>query len=626
MSKRVQTGSSKSMRASTDVQPKSASTMGSSTQLLRRLSSSPALPGLVQSLQPHALRALIEAVGVGDASELMQLATPAQLCAALDVAVWSSPTRGAAEVFAADRFVDWLETWLGVSDSFAAERLCALGADYLAQAFSVLVKVRDTHSVAHAGARRWDNAPAPDRDEPSDADAFADADAGRDGDPDDDEALQEYEADDALYSAMALQFAEFEVVTVAADEWDVVSAALHALWAEAPDALITMLRRLSPVHSHWRHADELRAQLQTDVTAARKQFQEGAGFVTSVGAQAFLSGVAELGLAGNEAATRYDGETASYFLRLNAAGAAQAADAQRDAAERALGDADALDAMRPGAPEDVGASSSAPPNSAQHASELEQLHVLLANAGIGGLRSSPAAAGLLTGPSANDGRPPLRIALEALQLAQPHAVADRLRELSYLANILMKSQRRDGVPFVASDASEAAIATASLGLDWLQLRDPAGAAASLRAEPGAVRLFAIGWCLIAGLPARVVNACELALAGTAAVAKLAKRNWMREEVVGALDDLGRHVRARDFLAARGALTLLSLVFDPAVCRALRSVLDEVPRIDVHPATSRTRRVDASGPDAEGAGANDAPARWICSLDDVRQLTTLLQKL
>ncbi len=605
MSKRVQTGTSK------PTQP----TTGASTQLLRRLSSSPALPDLVRSLQPHALKDLIEAVGVGDAGELMQLATPAQLSGALDVAVWSSPTRGAAEVFVADRFVDWLETWLDVGDGFTADRLCALDAAYLAHAFNALVKVRDTHAVGHEGTWRWDDESA------RGGDAAADGDAPLNDDPDDDEAAQESEADEALYAAMALQFAEFVVVAAVADAWDVVSAALHALWAEAPDALIDMLRRLTPVHSHWRHADEVRAQLQTDVSAAREQFQEGAGFVTPAGATAFLSGLAELGLAGLETAARYDAETASYFLRLDAATAAQAADAQQAAADTWGGDPDAPDAMPTGAPENAGPSPTVQPNPDQHAGELEQLHVLLAGAGIGGLRSAPTTAGLLAGPGADDARPLLRIALEALQPTQPQAVTARLRELSYLANILMQSLRRDGVPFVASDASDAVIATASLGLDWLQLRDSAAAASALHAEPGAVRLFGIGWCLIVGLPARVVHACELALAGDAAAAKLARREWMRDEVEGALDDLGRRVRARDFLAAREALTLLSLVLAASVCRSLRSVLDEVPRIGVgRPASS------PSSADAKDTEANDQHARWICRLDYLHPLATLLQQL
>ena len=56
------------------------------------------LPSLVQSLQPHALKDLIETVGVGDA----------------------------AEVFVADRFIDWLQTWLDLGDGFTAERLEAM--------------------------------------------------------------------------------------------------------------------------------------------------------------------------------------------------------------------------------------------------------------------------------------------------------------------------------------------------------------------------------------------------------------------------------------------------------------------------------------------------------------------
>ena len=245
----------------------------------------------------------------------------------------------------------------------------------------------------------------------------------------------------------------------------------------------------------------------------------------------------------------------------------------------------------------------------QQAGELEQLHALLASAGIGALRSSPATAGLLASPRADNQASPLRSALQALQDTEPHAVADRLRELSYLANVLMLSMRCNGAPFLAGDASDAVIATASLGLDWLQSRDRASAASALHAAPGVVRLFGIGWCLVAGLPARVVSACELAIAGEAASAKLAKRGWMRDEVQRALDDLGKGVRAQAFMDARDALTLLSLVFDPATCRALRAVLDEVPRISVRQQTASDERVE-----------------WIASVADLRRVAALLQQL
>ena len=210
----------------------------------------------------------------------------------------------------------------------------------------------------------------------------------------------------------------------------------------------------------------------------------------------------------------------------------------------------------------------------------------------------------------------MRAALEKLQLTSPHAVADRLRELSYLANIVVQSLRRNGAALVAHEASEAVVATASLGLAWLHVRDPSAAARALHSEPGAVRLFGIGWCLIGGLPARVVSACELAFAGEAVTARLARRNWMRDEVERALDDLRRCVREQAFVDAREALTLLSLVFDPSTCRALRPVLDEVPRISMR----------GHVPTVSPADASDERARWISGLDDLRSIAELLQRL
>ena len=169
--------------------------------------------------------------------------------------------------------------------------------------------------------------------------------------------------------------------------------------------------------------------------------------------------------------------------------------------------------------------------------------------------------------------------------------------------MLIKGQRRDGAVLTEGSAAEIAVATASLSLDWLRGHDEAASAMALDAAPGVIRLFSIGWRLIGQLPQRLLGTCETALASAALNTKLARQPWLKSEVEGALDDLERSSRAREFAAAREALTLLSLAFDANACRALQGVLDDVPHI-----------------------GDGAATRWIGSMDDLRVIARLMQQL
>lgn len=620
----------------------------SSSQLLRRLSASPALPALIQRLQPHVLHELIVSVGLSDAGEVMALASASQLRAALDIAVWKSPQRGEAETFDPDQFVNWLETWLGIGEAFAAQRLCALGEDYLALAFAPLVNVQQTDMAGFAGASRWDSDDAT----PADADGDADGDS--------DEAEVAREVDEAMALAMEERFADFIVTAKLADEWDVVRRGLYALWGDEPDALLHMLRRLCERANPWLRRGDRERVLSEDVSLAREQAQEGRGFVTPAGARAFLLGLAQLGVAGCENAEAYDEETARYFIRMQFAAEGEAAAARAaadeadhkpsgdsagdvDAAGRDRGDNDAGEAhaaaartaqseARAGGVGGVGeeeehrqpeqdARNAQLAEAAASAHELAKLEALLVQAGIGTTDAQPSPKDLPRLTGATNRAPGLRESIEAMAQRDPEAAVLRMRELGYLANVLMKALRRDGVPCTEADAADAALATASLGLDWLRGRDASAAATALASAPGVVRLFGIGWNLVAGLPARLVTACESAFASEAISARLAKRSWLRAEAEAGMDELARQVRGQDFLAAREALTLLSLVFDVGACRELRAVLDELPRIVV----TDSSVAGSSVTDSSVAGSNEA-TRGIAAVDDLRAIAALMQRL
>ena len=631
----------------------------SSSQLLRRLSESPALPALIKRLEPHVLHELIDAVGVQDAGGIMTLATVPQLRAALDLAVWRSPEHGAAETFDPDQFVTWLEAWLDIGPAFTAERLCALGEDYLMLVFAPLIRVEPLDLADMSAAEFWSG-------ERSDGS----------GTMDNDEAEAEAETENAMVRAQEDHFGDYGVRARIADEWDVVRTGLAALWDEAPDVLLRILARLSDRPTPFLQRGDGVAVLNEDMAHARELAQEGRGFVTPTGARAFLAGITSLGVAAIEAMHGYDEETARHFANLRS-NAQRAADAERmeDEVDEALsrmsstpkwtvrpaaGSGTADDAGR-SSPTDRARESSAAGGVADRAAaagktadstarhravvkqsdvdqvdpqvdprEVAKLEALLARAGIGrgadedldvgdqaddqsGSVGSPQ--GLSGHPQRLSGHPqrlsggshpaPLRAGIDALAARDPAAATERMRELGYLANVVTQGVRRDGVPFTVAAAAEFVLTTAGLGLDWLYTRDASGAARALDEAPGVVRLFGLGWALIGGMPAQLLQACEDAFVGHAVTERLRSRQWLRDEVESGLDDLRRGLRSGDYAAAREALTLLSLAFDAAACRELRAVLGEVPRV-------------ADNGRVEG--------RWIASLADLRRIAAAMRRL
>lgn len=110
---------------------------------LLSLADNPRLPVLVQKLPPPVLSRLIGAIGVEDAGPLMAMTTPQQMREVFDDVLWRTPAPGLPARFSVDEFLRWLEVLNDESVAFAAERLQALGEQFLAAA---LGRILDVHA------------------------------------------------------------------------------------------------------------------------------------------------------------------------------------------------------------------------------------------------------------------------------------------------------------------------------------------------------------------------------------------------------------------------------------------------------------------------------------------------
>jgi Family of unknown function (DUF6178) len=185
---------------------------------LSNIVDNPALPAVLGRLQPQTLVRLINRVGLNDAAELMALVPAPRLLRALDEAVWKSPRPGLDPVFDSVEFINWLQLWIEVGEAFVAERLAAFNDEYLAMCLSSVLLVdgdsstgldRDTSEIApdsHAQDAGYADSPKSDR----------------------------Y----AIYGHILVR-------PLLEDDWEIIRAALDALWRHSPDRLLSILETLS---------------------------------------------------------------------------------------------------------------------------------------------------------------------------------------------------------------------------------------------------------------------------------------------------------------------------------------------------------------------------------------------
>jgi hypothetical protein len=519
--------------------PKQRVSAGLRSGSLRAIRDNPALPAFMRTLSSRALAQLCSRVGIGDAAEFMALAPAERLVKALDASVWKIPRPGSPEVFDPNELVEWLWVWLEIGEAFTAERLAAIPDVDLTLYLSRLLCV--------STGDMW---------------GF--------------ERSTEIEDYDRIYapSLDETAYGPYVVNTIAHDHWEIVRAALDAMWRHGPERLLHLFAQLSADES-MRTPDIDRDSANRDFVFDRDSSRERRGYVTTDGARAFLA-IAET-TPPEELLTmsHYDLETRRHLAAIEIDG--ENTDTDVDADE---------------APRDDGARLS---SATAEDAALPALRIAFETAG---LIEPPAGAPLLTHDSARDRLPIIKI-LAQLAHDDSKAFDMRSRELAYLASVLMTSATVNDEAMSGENAKEAALAMCNLGLEILREN---GGDARIGSEPGLVRLFLVGWQVIGEVPGRVVDAFKRSLKELKAAMSLPAYDWLVQEAQGAYADLQAAFARRNFSAAREAVLMLSLVFEPRSSRAAAPLMDEVPRILAIPGGS---------------------ARWIDSLADLRRVGELL---
>ncbi len=392
-----------------------------STTLLARLLEAPDLVKTIRGLAPRTFAQLVRQLGVEDAAEVVALATTEQLITAFDEDLFVNDRPGERELFDRDRFVTWLEILLEAGDRLAARRVADLSEDFVVQALSSLILVLDQDAL------------------------FARMNAG------DDAATQ---ADKAIESALSEELDSYLLLSRHHDGWDATLALVLALDRDHRAFLERVLDRCAAVGSRCvDHLDELSSvlseaeSLAEDVEGDRDERRARAGYIEPRAARSFLA------LARNPVDEgAHEGErdviTRSYFRDLD-----RSAALARPSYEGARKLASLLEGATEEAPADPSASSAAVAEPAHDAVELIDTTRALADA------------------------------ISILEEREPAMVAERMEELSYLANVILAGAEKDTGRFSPAEAAEAALATVSLGAE-LEAARRHGSAAHRNATPG----------------------------------------------------------------------------------------------------------------------------------------------
>ena len=419
-----------------------------SGSLLSRLLDTPDLVGVVQSLEPRLLYQLIEHVGLEDASEIITLASTAQIERIFDDDLWRSEKIGRDESFDPERFGLWLEVLLEAGEQFAARRLTELDPDIVTLGFCRLVLVVDLDQMSYAMQH-----------------------PGR----------QQRRLDKALESSLYHEFDQYQVIARRHDGWDAVLSILVALDRDHHNFLDHLLERCCHISGEYIEdngglydvltADETAAE---DAAATRQDRRAAAGFIAPSDAVSFLELARTISEPGAGAADDYDPVTRAYFR--------------------------SLETRTPRGP--TRAEAHARPGAEPVASARDRFVQLLVDAEVlPDLQSAPLLAAVpeaaTTGPRAF-----MAAALRQLEAGDPDLHGQRRKELNYLANVLIAGQPWQGRRLRPVEAAGIVLAVVALG--WPSVAGVAGIAGAEGRPPGLallrahsfVKAFRSGWHLL----------------------------------------------------------------------------------------------------------------------------------
>ena len=398
-----------------------------SKSLLTRLIETPDLARTVRALPVESFAALVRAVGVADAGELVALATTEQIIQAFDEDLFIAARAGEREVFDAVRFATWLEVLLEAGDEAAAQRFAELDEDFVAHALSSIVLVFDEDALReHMGESNADDA---------------------------------RQVDKALESALTEDLDGYLLVAKQPDGWDAALTLILALDCSHRALLERILDRLTAVTSGLLDDfDELATvlsegeSLAEDVEATREERRSRQGYVEPRAARAFLE-LARQPL-GDEpwSRTTRDPLTRSYFRDLERSSPASTAVASHGSQPRLplpLPSEHSLDIQAP---------------LAAHPIETE-------------------------GSSARaDMTRRFFEALRKLGDTEPTLFEERMEELVYLANVVVAGIEVEGRRVRPQEAIEAVVATVSWGAQAAVCRGE-GAGSSREVPPPSLAII-----------------------------------------------------------------------------------------------------------------------------------------
>lgn len=365
----------------------------SATHLLAHVLENPGLVAAVRELPPVLLGKLIDAVGLESAGELVALATTSQLERVFDEDLWREDAVGEDPRFDPARFALWLEILFEAGESAVVTRLCELPLDFVILAVSRLVLVVD---IDRLGVELSD----------------------------DEEELELVEK--ALDSNACEEWEEFRLIAREQRTFDTLVTALFALDREHHDLLRKILERCAAISGEYIEdngglyavltSDEM---LESDARAERDDRRAAEGYVATSDARSFLA----LARQGVGTPGQRDPVMRAYFRELDREGETHST--TRPASRRA-------------------------PRAAKAKPDVARLAKLLTD--VTGTAAEPMTA---LQPSAQG--PLLGRALAELQAEAPLLHAERLEELSFLANVLIAGEANAGRRFRPIEALETAL-------------------------------------------------------------------------------------------------------------------------------------------------------------------------
>ena len=213
----------------------------------------------MQRLPPEALHRVIQHRGLEDCSELVALATPAQLARVFDLDLWRPAQPGGDEQFDPARFGVWLEVLVESGAEKAAELLAGMPVELLVAGFAPYVRVFDYISIVTH--------------ETTDGSWYCHR-------PTDDE--------------FACDIGGYRVMAKSTDAWDAIVAVLTSLSTDQHDCFDQIMSGVRARSNAGWEVDGLDNLLETeeqamfDLSSDRDERREQQGYATPAEARAFL--------------------------------------------------------------------------------------------------------------------------------------------------------------------------------------------------------------------------------------------------------------------------------------------------------------------------------------------------